>query len=109
MTTSDATQPVLQSRCYVNDMLFEIEVAVHESNHRSTYHAVAFAAGHDVAPRRPVVNDRGMPLVAIARSPEKAASFMSSALRRKLQRAEVRPLGAAERQTFSVAVAAGSE
>src|SRR5688572_12342214 len=106
MTTADVMTTVLQCRCVVGDVVYDIDVSAHES---ATYHAVAFLAADEAAPRRPVVNDRGMRLVAVGRSPSTAASFMSAVLRRRHGRGDVRSLVPARSHDVRGAVEAGFE
>ncbi len=110
MTTLDVMTTVLQCRCVVDEAVYDIEVSVHEMTHESaTYHAVAFFAADEAAPRRPVVNDRGMRLVAVGRSPSTAASFMSAVLRRRHGRGTVRSLVTTRPHDVRGAVEAGFE
>jgi len=111
MTTLDVSIPVLECRLVLDDVVFDIEVSLHETTQgRSTYHAVAFVAGGAAAPRRAVVNDHGMPLVAASTSPpSKAASFMASVLRRRYGRGDVRSVLATRPHDVRSAVEAGFE
>jgi len=110
MTTVDVMTTVLQCRCMVDEVVYAIEVSVHESTHESaTYHAVAFVDADEAAVRRPVVNDRGMRLVAVGRSPSAAASFMSAVLRRRHGRGDVRSLVTTRPHSVRGAAEAGFE
>ena len=91
MTAIAVMDTVLQSRCIVDGVVYLVDVSAQQTTPQgSVYHAVAFVSVDGAARQGPVVNDRGLPLVAIGNSPGKAASFMSAVLRRRHARNAMR-------------------
>ena len=87
MTALDVVAPVLARRCAFDEIACDIEVAVHEvTDEGLTFRALAFFAVPGTGQGKSVVNDRGLPLVAVGKSPSKAASCLASALRRRYGR-----------------------
>jgi hypothetical protein len=80
----DAKAPILERRFHFVHAVCEVEVNLHAMTEEGPlFQATAYLPGDSGADRSPVVNASGYALGAIGPSPEKAATFLASALRRR--------------------------